>query len=256
MTLSYLCLALGIAVLLNLANRWARLAGQALAAIALFFNVWSIWLAVADGTMAAALAGGRAVAVAALGVLGVIGAGVLLALLISLPRQLRVTPPLGTGNNARRWGLYSRLLHWASAVLMLCALPMGLFVTVLPAGATRAAFLDGHIGVGLAVLALLPARLLWQAHSPGPASPTVPAGLMKGALYALLAALPLTGLALAGALALPVAGISLPAVVDRPLAAALHLWPALALALLLAGHAGAALAHRVDGQRTLMRMLR
>ena len=69
MTSSYLLLALGIALLINLGNRWARIMGQSLAAIALFFNIWSIWLAIEDGTFAAAGAqGGQVLALKAMAV--------------------------------------------------------------------------------------------------------------------------------------------------------------------------------------------
>jgi cytochrome b561 len=256
MTLFYLLLALGIAVLLNLASRWARLAGQALAAIALFFNIWSIWLALADGTFAAATAAGQGARVLALEAMGVVGAAALLALALLLPRQMRAAAPLGWRNDGTSFGLASRLLHWTSAVLMLCALPMGLFVVVLPQGAIRADFLAGHQGVGLAVLALLLLRLGWLAASRPPAAPGVAAGLARGAFYALLAALPLTGLALAGATGWPVLGSHLTELVPLPLARALHILLSALFALLFAAHVGAVISHQRRTLPLLPRMLR
>lgn len=256
MTLSYLLLALGIAVLMNLGSRWARIGGQALAAIALFFNAWSIWLAAQDGTFAAAGAAGRGGQVLALEAMGVVGAGALLALLWWLPRQWRAAEPVRAGNDGRGWGQVSRLLHWGSAVLMLSALPLGLFVVVLPDGELRAGFLDGHVGVGLAIFALLLARLGWQAASPGPAAPNALARLNKAALYLLLAALPLTGLALAANTGAPVLGVTLPTV-SLPARAA-HLWLSALFALAFAAHAGAVLWHHfgLKDRALIRRMLR
>lgn len=256
MTGFYLLLAIGIAVLLNLGSRWARLAGQGLAAIALFFNIWSIWLAVDDGTFAAANAAGQGARVIALEAMGLAGTVGLLALVLLLPRQWRAAAPLAWGNAGDRFGLASRLIHWTTAVLMLCALPMGLFVVVLPQGAIRAEFLAGHQGVGLAVLALLLLRLLWLVASRPPAAPDVAAGLARGVFYALLAALPLTGLALAGATGAPVLGANLAELVPLPLARALHILLSVLFTVLFAAHVGAVISHQRRAPKLLPRMLR
>jgi cytochrome b561 len=256
MTLFYLALAIGIAVLMNLRARWGRLAGQALAAIALFFNIWSIWLAVDDGTFAAARA--HTAQVLSLELMGLIGVAGLLALLLLLPGQWRRGDPVHARNHPQGWGQASRLLHWTSAVLMLSALPIGLFVAVLPQGPMRAEYLAGHIGVGLAVLALLLARLGWQAASPGPAAPNALARLNKAALYGLLAALPASGLALASATGAPVLGLQLPDAMALPPARLLHQ----ALSALFAAAFAAHLAGVIHAQwrardaRILRRMLR
>ncbi|WP_439546352.1 cytochrome b/b6 domain-containing protein [Sandarakinorhabdus sp.] len=256
MTLSYLLLALGVAVLLNLGNRWARVAGQVLAAIALFFNVWSIWLAVEDGTFDNA-AGQQGQVLALLG-MGLVGAAVLLGLLLLLPGQWREAGPVPGRNGRTAWGQASRILHWASAVLMLCALPMGYFVVVLPAGAIRAEFLNGHQGVGLAVLVLLALRLGWQLASAGPDSPNALARLNKAALYALLAGLPVSGLLLSGALRVPVLGIALPALLSVEAARAVHQILSALFVAAFAAHAGAVLWHHfgLHDRALVRRMLR
>ncbi len=256
MTGSYLILALGIAVLLNLGNRWLRILGQLLAAIALFFNIWSIWLAVEDGTFAAARA--QAGQVLALKAMGLAGAAALLALLLLLPGQWRTATPAPGHNTRQAWGQPSRILHWASAVLMLCALPMGLFVVVLPAGAIRAEFLDGHQGVGLAVLLLLILRLGWQAVTRGPDSPNAMARLNKSALYALLAALPVSGLLLSGALHVPVLGLALPAPLGLEAARGLHQILSALFVAAFAAHASAVVWHHfgLSDRKLIRRMLR
>lgn len=256
MTLSYLLLALGIAVLLNLGNRWLRIAGQGLAATALFFNIWSIWLAIEDGTFAAAT--GQGGQVLALQVMGVVGAAALLVLLLLLPAQWRDGGASPGRNGRSGWGLTSRILHWASAVLMLCALPMGLFVVVLPAGALRAEFLDGHQGVGLALLALLALRLGWQLISAGPDSPNALARLNKSALYWLLAALPLSGLALSAAAGVPVLSLTLPAPFSPAAARAAHQITSALFVAAFAAHAGAVVWHHygLRDRALIRRMLR
>jgi cytochrome b561 len=258
MTFSYLLLALGIAVLLNLGNRWLRIAGQALAAIALFFNVWSIWLAVEDGTFAAATAAGDGAQVQALQVMGVVGTAGLLALLWWLPRQWRAAEPAPACNGRTAWGQASRLLHWASAVLMLAALPLGLFVAVLPKGELRAGFLEGHIGVGLAILALAAARLGWQAASPGPDAPNALARLNKAALYGVLIALPVTGLALAAATQVPVLDVPMPAALAGLPGRAAHQLLSVLFVAAFAAHAGAVLWHHfgLKDRSLIRRMLR
>lgn len=256
MTLSYLLLALGIAVLLNLGNRWARIGGQVLAAVALFFNIWSIWLAIEDGTFAAATDhGGQVLALQVMGLIGVAG---LLGLLLLLPAQWRVAEPVPARNGRTAWGQASRILHWATAVLMLCALPMGLFVVVLPAGAIRGEFLDGHQGVGLAVLLLLALRLGWQRVSAGPDSPNALARLNKSALYYLLAGLPVSGLLLSGAMQVPVLGIALPAPLALDTARTLHQIVSALFVAAFAAHAGAVLWHHfgLRDRALIRRMLR
>ncbi len=257
MTLFYLILALALAAGLNAAGRWWRVAAQVGAAAALAMMGWSIWLANGDGTFAArpaddwrpALLNGMAVA----------AAGVILLLLALLPGQwLRAVEAVTMWNRRQHWGQIARLLHWGSAVLMLAALPMGLFVAVLAPSPERAEFAGAHNGIGLVVVLLLALRVLAQAASPGPASPNGAAALNKLALYLLLAMLPVSGLALAGATGFPVLGLHLPEAVPLPAARAAHQALAALFGLALAAHAGAVLWHHfvLRDRQLIRRMLR
>lgn len=257
MTLFYLLLAFGLAAGLNAAGRIGRVAAQLAAAAALAMMAWSIWLANGDGTFAARAEGDWRPLL--LNLMAGVALAVIALLLALLPAQARrrvdQVPPW---NRRQHWGQIARLLHWASAVLMLAALPMGLFVTVLAPSAERAEFAGAHNGIGLAVLLLLLLRLLAQRASPGPASPNGAARLNKWALYLLLLALPLSGLALAGSTGAPVLGLHLAEAVPLPVSRLAHQALAGLFALALAAHAGAVLWHHfvLRDRQLVRRMLR
>ena len=77
-------------------------------------------------------------------------------------------------NTPLTFGLVSRYAHWITATLILCLVPMGLFVSVLKDEfPDRAEFLAAHQSLGLAVFAVVAVRLFWLLISPPPApSPT------------------------------------------------------------------------------------
>jgi cytochrome b561 len=85
-----------------------------------------------------------------------------------LRRPVVETQPLR--NSTRAFGLVSRSLHWGMAVMILCLIPIGLFVAVLSKSSPdREAFLSAHQSLGLTVLALVFLRLAWLRISPAPA---------------------------------------------------------------------------------------
>jgi cytochrome b561 len=257
MTLLYLILALAIAAGLNARQRVWRTTAQLGAAAALAMMAWSIWLANADGTFAARPADDLRPLL--LNIMAVLSVLVIALLLLLLPGQWRhEVDSVPTWNARTRWGKLNRLLHWASAVLMLAVLPMGLFVTVLPPSAERATFAGTHVGIGLAVLGLLLLRVLAQRASPGPGSPNAAARLNKAALYLLLLALPLSGLALANAAGWPVLGLRLNEAIPLPPARALHQWLSALFAAAFAAHAGAVVWHHfaLRDRQLVRRMLR
>ncbi len=257
MTIFYLILALALATGLNARSRLSRALAQAGAAAALVMMGWSIWLANGDGTFAARPAGDLRPLL--LNLMALLSALAVAALLLLLPAQWRrdvVSVPIW--NERGRWGKIARLLHWASAVLMLAALPMGLFVTVLAPSPERAEFAGAHVGIGLAVLGLLLLRALAQKVSPGPSSPNAAARLNKAALYLVLAALPLSGLALASATGWSVLGLRLPEAIALPPARLLHQALSALFALAFAAHAGAVVWHHfgLRDRQLVRRMLR
>jgi cytochrome b561 len=275
MASSYLLLALVLALSLNAGNRWLRAAGTALAATALAMIVVSILLADFDGTFAnrpppeTALS---ALTPAILNVQAALAGGAVVFLGWAAIAQLRrapgEAPPLR--NTHTRFGRVSRTAHWATAVLFLAAVPMGMFVTVLPETAPeRAEFAATHVSIGLTVLLVIGVRLAWLVASPPPPlsghsrAETRAAHAVRLLLYALALALPVSGvlMSLAGGEIIALYGAALPIAPIAPN----DLWPRLHGAILplllyavLALHIGAAIKHHfADRDRAaIRRMLR
>lgn len=206
MTAQYLVLAVALAFTLNHANRFVRAGGTLLAAIGLAFIVLSIVLADLDGTFASLPAGMGGSGPLLLNVQAVIASAAVLFLLWAAWQQVRrpLTAPVPLRNTGGTFGLVSRYAHWASATLILCLVPMGLFMAVLPAGSSdRDMFVAVHQTLGVTVLALVLLRLAWLGRS---APPPLPAdlrpwerrlaGALHPVLYALILGLPVTGLLL------------------------------------------------------------
>ncbi len=164
-------------------------------------------------------------------------------------------------NSADRYGAVSQALHWLVAVLVVAAWLTGQFGDALPRGAAREAGLLAHIFMGLAIVALVVARLLWRLGDPPPRLESSALGrwldragqLTHYALYALLVAVPLVGIVLqfARGEALPVFGlieIASPWAADRTFARnvrEVHETLANIMMVLALLHAAAALFHHL-----------
>lgn len=176
---------------------------------------------------------------------------------------------------AYRYSPTAQLLHWLTVLLVAIAWALGTFGDGLPKGAGQAAGLFAHISVGLAILVISIVRVPWRiTHTPVPEPTTF--GTWMGrwsdpaartahyALYVLLVAVPITGIALqfARGNSLPLFGlgeIASPWIADRAFARSVkqvHEVMANALVILACFHALAALLHHfVFRDRTLVRML-
>ena len=176
-------------------------------------------------------------------------------------------------NSVRGYGAAPQLMHWITVALVILAWFLGQFDDIFPKGPARAASLFVHISAGLAVIAFLVLRLCWRIADPPPPTERTMLGpwldhaarLAHYLLYALLIAVPLSGIALQFARgdALPLFGMG---EIASPFGGAgralrgtvkeVHEVAANALILLAALHAVAALLHHwLLRDRTLVRML-
>ena len=175
-------------------------------------------------------------------------------------------------NSVRDYGTVAPTLHWCTVVLVALAWALGTFDDVLPKVGPRASGLFVHILAGLAIVALLAARVVWRMidkpPSPEPGRlgvwPHRLAMLAHLALYALLLAVPVVGIVLQFARGepLPLFGlmdIASPWPGDRAFARSVkevHEVLAHALVIIAALHALAAMMHHwIFRDRTLVRML-
>lgn len=269
MAAGYLILAVFLAVTLNHANRWLRAAGTVVVALGLAMIVLSILLADFDGTFAAlphATAPLDRIRPLVLNAQALVAGVAVPFLLWAAWKQMRRTasaPPLRNG--AARFGLLSRYAHWITATLMLCSLPMGLFLSVLPGGSPeRADFLAAHGSMGLTLVTVVVLRIAVLLTTPAPRLPQALRPWERGIartlhvlLYGLIVAFPVSGLLMSAyrgedvrLYGWPLPQVVAPEASRAALWAAMHGWllPALFYAAILA-HVCAVLKHHfTDGR--------
>jgi cytochrome b561 len=169
------------------------------------------------------------------------------------------------------YSVTARVLHWLVAALVLFMIPAGIIIANEWGGPVQQPLYDLHKSVGVLLLPLVLARLLYRlTHPPMPLPADIPAlqqfaaHATHWALYGLLIAQPLVGLIATSAYPapLPMFGLfELPPVwpENRPLSErlfAVHRWMGIAIAAVAAMHIGAALHHHfVRRDRVLMRMV-
>ncbi|HEY7841033.1 MAG TPA: cytochrome b [Gammaproteobacteria bacterium] len=175
-------------------------------------------------------------------------------------------------NTPERFGLLTKLLHWAIALLIIFLIWLGWYMVDLTYyDKWYNASLHWHRALGLLVLALAVCKIGWQLYSPAPhaAAALKPwerraARGMHLLLLLMMVLIPVTGYVIstsAGKSIPLLPGLEIPALFSvteplRDLAEEVHEWLAYATLFLVAGHAGAALKHQfVNRDGTLARML-
>ncbi len=170
---------------------------------------------------------------------------------------------------SQRYSRTAMALHWVLALAIVGSFSLGLYMHELPVSPLRLKLYNWHKWAGACILALSALRLLWRlthrppADLPAPAWQQRAARITHGLLYALFFAVPLAGWAYSSAAGFPVVVfgvLPLPdfVPVDKGLADAikpLHKYLAIAMALLVLTHVGAALKHHfIDRDGLLSRM--
>ena len=174
-------------------------------------------------------------------------------------------------NPEQHWGAVSQSLHWLIVLLLLAQGTVCLLMGDMARGPDKIAVYALHKSVGITLLALAVARLLWRLYAGRPAPvPGTPswqeraASAMHAALYVLLFAVPISGWVMNSAAGFPLQWFglfNLPSIAphDRDLhelAESMHEWLFWALVALAAAHAAAALYHHLfQRDATLARML-
>lgn len=161
-------------------------------------------------------------------------------------------------NSGEAFDIIAQAFHWLVAALVFAQLGLGVFAASLPVGLARLQWLSRHKSLGLAILAVVLLRLAWRAmNRPPPLPGSIPgwqrraAEVMHWLLYLLLILAPLAGWLYASAAGLSVNWFGLILVPDliakdpglAEVFKQLHRALVALLALLIAGHIGAALRH-------------
>ncbi len=177
-----------------------------------------------------------------------------------------------SATSATRYTPTAIALHWLMAALILGALGVGWYMADLPLSPSRVRLFNYHKWVGMTILSLAAARLLWRLfHAPPPLPLDMPrwqqrtAHAVHGLLYGLFFAVPLAGWAYTSAAGFPVVYLGLIPLpdwvpVDKPLAerlALVHAVLAYSLAAAVVLHVAAAFKHAFDDRSagTLRRLL-
>ena len=174
-------------------------------------------------------------------------------------------------NSAETWGTVAKNFHWWMAALIFAQFALGLMAANWHLSPTKLQLFIWHKSIGMLILPLLVARILWRAAS---VTPTLPGDMpawehraaqaSHGLLYALMIALPLSGWVINSAANIPfrIFGlVRLPAITQPDKQTAelferVHVGLVIALVLVLVVHVVAALRHHfVKRDTVLARML-
>lgn len=161
------------------------------------------------------------------------------------------------GNQPRTYNTTSQCFHWLVAALILLMLALGFSLDLVP-DEWRRMVMKTHKATGTLILGLAVMRLIWQMFARNPPPPAGPwlqvkaAQVMHILLYALMLAMPLTGLMMMSAVGNSVDFYGLvqipPLLPENEMMdtlAAIHGWLAYALLALIGLHTAGALYHHI-----------
>ncbi len=162
------------------------------------------------------------------------------------------------------------LFHWSVAILFISVFALGVYIADFAQPPAKFTYMDWHKSLGLVVLVLAIARLIWRikegtlpATSVMPKWQTVIAHLTHGFLLLATLAMPLSGLIMsyAGGRAIKFFGVELLSAPEKTpwlsdAGSFIHHSSVLIITIILALHIAAALKHQfIDKDKILSRML-
>ncbi len=174
-------------------------------------------------------------------------------------------------NTHEQYGLVSRMLHWLVFFLVVGMLVGGQVIGLLPDGGIKIIVISLHKSLGVFIFLLVVVRLLWRLANPRPRFLGAHLVLryvsevLHVCLYVALLIQPLAGLLMSQAYGYPVAVfglIEIPTLIWQNQSLGgffrqIHSVTAIILVIFIVVHAAAALKHHyIDGDRTLIRMLK
>jgi cytochrome b561 len=170
-----------------------------------------------------------------------------------------------------RYGSVAIGLHWLVALMVLCALAVGLYMHDLPLSPHKLKVYSWHKWIGVSIFLLAVLRVLWRLAHPAPPLPDgtpkwqqMAAHATHHLLYLLILIIPLSGWLMSSAYGIQVVYLGLFPLPDlivknKELAdelKELHEGLNLTLMVLLAAHVGAALKHHfLDRDGVMQRMV-
>jgi cytochrome b561/polyisoprenoid-binding protein YceI len=121
------------------------------------------------------------------------------------PKRINPDQPMTVSNTPQSYGSFARILHWLTALLILTAIPLGLYANALPydtseALSAKARVFSLHKTLGIAAFAVALLRIIWALTQPRPTPlhperrlETVLAETVHWTLYISMLAVPLSG---------------------------------------------------------------
>lgn len=173
-------------------------------------------------------------------------------------------------NGPQKFGAVAQAFHWSVALLVLSLIPLGLYMEDLPLGLARYRYVELHKSLGLAVLALMAARILWRLFDPPPPLPAAlpaweqwAAKLTHWGIYTAVILQLVIGIVMVWAANSPLTffgwfAVPSPIIPDKQLkqlAGDAHRLLAFAIIGLLAMHIGAALRHHFVLRNDILRRM-
>jgi cytochrome b561 len=174
-------------------------------------------------------------------------------------------------NTREEYGLISRILHWLAFLVVVGMLLGGQLLGMLPDGSIKSIVVSAHKSLGVLVFFLMVVRLFWRLANPRPRFLgnhlvlRYVSEVLHVCLYVLLLVQPLAGILMSQAYGYPVVvfgWIEIPTLVWHSpslggIFSQIHSVTAMILVTVIVVHSAAALKHHyIDGDRTLMRMLK